>query len=150
MGMSGQWARNMEKDLLRLRALFKTDVLVSLIEEPEFAELGIPDLRERAEALGMRSRWFPIPDFHAPTSMAALSQLVSTILTDLQQGDRVVLHCKAGLGRSGLVAACCLVASGYDSHTALAQVRQARPGTIENETQEAFIAAFAREQLTGG
>jgi len=146
MGMSGQWARNMEQDLQRLRTVFETDVLVSLIEKPEFEELQIANLLERAEELGMRSRWFPIPDFHAPTSMSGLSHLVSEILTDLGQGDTVVLHCKAGLGRSGLVASCCLIACGYDSKRAIAQVRRARPGTIENQTQEAFIEAFAEAQ----
>lgn len=143
MGMSGQWARDLDVDLQRIRTVFAVDVLVSLIERHEFAELQVEHLLERVEALGMRSRWFPIPDFHAPPSKAALHTLITEILADLTQGNTVVIHCKAGLGRSGLVVACCLVALGYGSQAAIAQVRQVRPGAVENHTQETFIAEFA-------
>ena len=54
-------------------------------------------------------------------------------------GSTVVLHCREGRGRSGLIAAACLVAQGQRWERALSVVRQARPGAVETPAQEAFL-----------
>ncbi len=53
------------------------------------------------------------------------------------------MHCLAGLGRTGTIAACCLVASGRSPADAIRAVRAARPGSVQNPAQEAFVVAFA-------
>ncbi|NEP83332.1 MAG: hypothetical protein F6K39_37480, partial [Okeania sp. SIO3B3] len=53
--------------------------------------------------------------------------------------------CQAGLGRTGTVAACCLVALGYSAVEAIALVRQTRQYTIETKQQENFVFRFAQE-----
>ncbi len=60
-------------------------------------------------------------------------------LERLRAGKSVVIHCRGGLGRTGLLAAACLRALGVDAERAIAIVRAARPGTIENEAQAAFV-----------
>jgi hypothetical protein len=50
-----------------------------------------------------------------------------------------------GLGRTGLVAACVLVAAGTPARTALEAVRRARPGAVEAAAQECFIEDFEAE-----
>jgi len=146
LGMQFRWDRSLAEDLDRLRHHYHTDILISLIEKPEFAELKIEDLFAEVEQRGMRSRWFPIPDFGTPASLAALSTLVEKILFEVAQGETVVVHCKAGLGRSGLVVAACLVALGYSAREALAIVRRSRPGTVETPAQEAFVEQFALQK----
>jgi protein-tyrosine phosphatase len=48
-----------------------------------------------------------------------------------------------GLGRSGTVAACYLVAGGMSAATAIAAVRTARgPRALETITQEDFVITF--------
>jgi ADP-ribosyl-[dinitrogen reductase] hydrolase len=54
----------------------------------------------------------------------------------------VVIHCRGGLGRAGTLAACVLRSEGVPARAAIARVRSARPGSIENAAQEAFVAAF--------
>ncbi|WP_200306505.1 dual specificity protein phosphatase family protein, partial [Paracraurococcus ruber] len=54
-------------------------------------------------------------------------------------GGRVAVHCAAGLGRSGMVAAWVLTGFGMPAAAAIAAVRAARPGAIETAAQEAFI-----------
>ncbi len=141
-GMQFNWARELNKDLERLRQHYQTDLLVSLIEADEMVVLQIPNLLVAVETYGMRSRWFPIQDFGTPTSMSGLVDLVNEILAAITAGDTVVLHCRGGLGRSGLVAAACLVTQGYACDRAFALVRAARPGSVETLAQETYVKQF--------
>jgi protein-tyrosine phosphatase len=141
-GMYVPWQRDLEKDLIRLRKHYGTDLLVSLIEAQELEQLQIPDLFERIQLHEMQSRWFPIQDFGTPTSISGLIELVKLILAAVKHGETVVIHCKGGLGRSGLVVAACLVALGYSPEEAFAQIRQARPGSVETAEQEAYVYEF--------
>ena len=59
------------------------------------------------------------------------------------QGERVLIHCHGGRGRSGLVAARLLIDRGMDAPAALATVRRARPGAVETAGQEAHLTAYA-------
>lgn len=143
VGMQFLWERDLAQDLDRLRHHYHTDVLVSLIEAPELTQLNIADLFAEVEQRGMRSRWFPIPDFGTPESLAALVSLVEKIWVDVNQGQTVVVHCKGGLGRSGLVIACCLTNLGYSAAEAFTIVRQTRSGSVETQAQEEFVQQFA-------
>jgi protein-tyrosine phosphatase len=61
-----------------------------------------------------------------------------------ERGGAVVVTCMAGLGRSGTVAACSLVAAGISPDAAIAAVRTARgPRALETTAQEDFVATFA-------
>ena len=64
--------------------------------------------------------------------------------TQLKSGKTVVVHCKGGLGRTGTFAASVLTTFGVEPAEAIRAVREARPGTIENTTQEEFVGR-ARE-----
>ncbi len=145
LGMQAVWQRQLAPDLERLRQHYQTDLLVTLVQAHELKELEIPDLFEQVQAHGMQSCWFPIQDFSTPDSMAGLQALVEQILAALAAGQTVVVHCKGGLGRSGLVAAACLVALGYSPEAAFVAVRQARPGSVETLAQEAYVVEFARQ-----
>lgn len=137
------WERSLHADLDRLTGHFGVSVLVSLIEPEEFESLQIEDLRNAARSAGMVSYWFPIKDRDVPDDMGSFIALVRTIRSALSAGDRVVLHCRGGLGRAGTVAACTLVSLGEDVDEAVSMVRESRPGAIENARQEAFVDRFA-------
>lgn len=138
------WARDLEADLARLAEHYGTSLLVSLIEDFELDLLGIPTLVDRAAARGIEVARFPIPDGAVPASMPALAGLVARILSAHRAGRTVVLHCRGGLGRTGLVAACALVALGAaTAEEAVLAVRRARPGTIETLEQEQWVQRFA-------
>ena len=130
----------LEADLTLLASNGATD-LVTLIGEDERGKLGVGALPRLAGENGLSWREFPITDRTAPASgrQAEFDQLLDELLTDLAAGRRVTIHCQAGLGRTGLLAAGLLVQSGIGPDDAIARVRSARPGSIETSGQEDFI-----------
>ncbi len=146
------WDRDLGADLARLRSEYRADVLVSLMEEHEYRMLQIVDLRANAAATGMEVRWFPIVDVAVPraSQMAEFTTLISELVEAARTGKTVVIHCRGGLGRSGLVAASCLVQLGHSVAAAIAATRAARPGAVEVESQEVWVAAFADATRSSG
>jgi protein-tyrosine phosphatase len=142
-GHSGSWNRNLSADLERLRATYETDVLVSLVEDHELAELKIDTLPDVATDIGIEVLRFPIRDVSVPSSHSETRRLVGSILTALGANRVVVVHCKGGLGRSGLVVACVLQQLGASAAEAITAVRAARAGAIETKEQERFVHEFA-------
>lgn len=134
--------RDLAADLAALRDAGATD-LVTLVTREELEWAGVPHLAAQASAAGMAVTVAPIPDQAVPT-LAEARALVGATLDALRAGRTVVAHCMGGLGRSGLVAACCLVAVGLSPPDAVAAVRRARgPRAVETTEQERFVATFA-------
>jgi protein-tyrosine phosphatase len=151
LGMTGRWERDLETDLRRLREVFEARLLVSLVEDHELVSLRIPSLVERSLALGMEVLRFPIADGSVPASRAAYVGLIREILLRAAAGTNVVIHCKGGLGRAGLVAAGCLVGVGLAADAAIRGVRETRdPKAIETPGQERFLAAVAPDLVAMG
>ena len=144
-GLEGEWDRDMDEDLARLREAYGASMLVSLCEPQELAFLRIADLWHRAREVGLQVEAYPFPDGGVPPSRAWLFPLIDALLWAASEGRTVVIHCRGGLGRSGLVAACALVARDKPAAEAMAIVRAARRGAIERDVQEEFIRAFEAE-----
>ena len=68
----------------------------------------------------------PAPSF---TTLRSLADLVDDLRAD---GKRVLIHCAAGINRSGLLSAAALIRGGYDADEAIALVREARTGALNN------------------
>lgn len=137
-----RWQRDLEADLHRLRTDFGCDRLVSLMEGWERTKYGIADLLDRARAHGIATHDFPIVDCSAPRAGQAgeVRALVDEIRAALARGERVVVHCRGGIGRSGLIAALALGSYGLAPAAAIDQVRSARPGAVETSEQRRYVA----------
>ena len=130
----------MRADIAAIEA-WGADGLVSLIEGREFATLGVAAFPQ--VILGSQIAWYHIPirDMQTPCTKAyaAWASHGPVIIDTLRSGGRIVLHCAAGLGRTGTMAAKLLMTQGLTADDAIARVRAGRPGTIETAEQEAYV-----------
>lgn len=121
--------------------------VISLVEEKEFLTLKPPEtIRERELMLhnkGIEFESFPIVDFSVP-SIRMAKKWIGDIHLLVNQGESIVVHCWAGLGRAGTVLACYLVSRGLTVREAIAEVRWMRPLALQSKEQEEFIFEFAR------
>ncbi|MCC6363578.1 MAG: dual specificity protein phosphatase family protein [Bryobacterales bacterium] len=87
---------------------------------------------------------FPIPDRQTPKSVDSFSKALESLDLELKTGRNVVVHCRQGIGRSGLMAACLLVANGADPDTAVRQVSAVRGVPVpETPEQRDWINRYA-------
>src|SRR5262245_11696708 len=87
----------------------------------------------------------PLEDMEPPTQ-EQLDRAVSAMKKALDHGMPVAVHCGAGLGRTGVVLAAYLVATGMTAANAIARVRRLRPHSIETDEQAEAVEWFARRQ----
>ena len=102
------------------------NTVVSLLEQHEAAELGLHEEPTRCRAANIEFVSFPIPDRGVPESMRETERLVRYLSAAVAGGKAVAIHCRAGIGRSSLIAACVLVLNGYDPDSAFTVIAKAR------------------------
>jgi protein-tyrosine phosphatase len=119
------------------------DVLVSALTNSELVELQLSAEAELARQAGLTYISFPIPDRGAP--VVAVTDLVGELEERLTGGEFAVVHCRAGIGRSSLIAAAVLVREGLSPAEAWERISAARGLSVpDTETQRTWLAAFAR------
>jgi ADP-ribosylglycohydrolase len=132
--------RDLQRDLAAVSG-WKPASVVSLVAGPEFGHMGVPGFSEAIGRLKVDWHHLPISDMQVPDGVFERAWIYHGHLLRqrLLQGARVLLHCRAGLGRSGMVAARLLVELGADPEAAIDAVRAARPGAIETAAQEGHV-----------
>lgn len=137
--LSGHWQRDLDRDLQAVAA-WGANAVVNLMEDHEMHALGVADTRARMPA-GIEYIRLPIPDMGIPDVRweREWRETGAALRSTLLRGGRVFVHCKGGLGRTGVVAARLLVEFGVAPAQAVSLVRQARPGTIETAQQVDYV-----------
>jgi len=121
------------------------DVIVSLLTSDEAAELDLAPEAELCQAHGLQFLAFPIVDRGVPSSRRATLDFVRKLEHALNAGKSLVIHCRQGIGRSALIAACLLVLSGVDPETAFRRVSEARGHSVpETPEQRKWVMEFER------
>ena len=146
-GQRGRWERDLEADLHVLRKEYGADTLVSVLEEHEYNDFEISDLFERDLVGSLEVLRFAIEDMNVPREAEAeeYETLIRGIVDRLREGQNVIVHCRGGLGRTGTVAACVLVAlEDHSANEAIDAVRASRKGTVQTREQEDFVRHFEK------
>jgi Cyclin-dependent kinase inhibitor 3 (CDKN3) len=126
-------------------------VIVSLLEPGEVGELGLDREARLCHALDMEFISFPFRDGGVPQSTREAMALAEALVARLNEGKAVAVHCRAGIGRSSLVAACVLVLLGLAPGMAFDLIGKARGVKVpDTDGQRDWVDMFREASKTGG
>ena len=138
--ITGTWERDLQTDV-RAIADWGAAAVVTVMEQHELDRLKSGALGEAVENAGMNWHLLPIPDTNVPDEHFENLWIYSghVLRRALTAGKKILIHCKGGLGRTGMIAARLMVELGEPPADAIKKVRRARPDAIENSKQEQHI-----------
>ena len=120
------------------------NAVLSLLTDQEVNDLGLETEQQEANRHNLEFLSFPIPDREVPNSEGQMEATLKKLERILSSGKNVVIHCRQGVGRTGLIAACLLATKGIPPDQAVAALTAARGIEIpETPAQEAWIGHFA-------
>lgn len=118
--------------------------VLSLLTPQEELDLDLRDEVTETRKLGLEFTSFPIPDRQVPPSQAKLGEVLDKLNKTLSAGRNVLVHCRQGIGRAGLVGACLLIKNGMSPGAALDALSAARGVAIpETMEQRNWIERYA-------
>jgi protein-tyrosine phosphatase len=117
-------------------------MVVCLTPRDEIEELS-PDYAAAVLRKGRPYEWMhlPIPNFGVPPDADGFRAAIERIAHRIRCGEAVLMHCAAGMGRTGSAAACVLKALGLSTKDALDRVRAAGSNP-QNADQSGFVGWF--------
>jgi ADP-ribosylglycohydrolase/protein-tyrosine phosphatase len=143
IGYSGPQWRDPVADARRLRETYGCTTLLLLVEDADLDASRAWTTLPALGAVGIEVIRHPVADMDVPHDAAAYRVTLDAIAARLAAGERVVVACRGGLGRTGTAVACLIVDGGADPDDAIAAVRAARRGTVERPAQESFVRSWA-------
>jgi len=143
LGLSSLPGRNgnYQTDLAQMLA-WRPQLVLSMTEMKEMELFGAKSLGSDLSKANVEWRHLPIADFSAPESATAANwpEASKKAHAILASGGRVLVHCKGGCGRSGMVVLRLLVERGESPEEALARLRRENPDAVETKEQYLWAA----------
>ena len=119
--------------------------VVSLLEPHEVRELALSEEAALCEASGIEFLSFPIQDRGTPRSIRETMVLVEGIVSRLRNGTAVSVHCRAGIGRTGLIAGCVMLKLGVPFADIIPTLTQVRGVHVPDTSgQVAWVENYGR------
>ena len=133
-GRFGSW-----REFERQAKASRLAMVVCLTPRDEIEELS-PDYAAAVLRGGTGYEWMhlPVPNFGVPPEAKRFREAIERIANRVRAGGAVLLHCAAGMGRTGSAAACVLKALGVSTNEALERVRAAGSNP-QNAEQSGFV-----------
>jgi protein-tyrosine phosphatase len=139
---SGDWL----EDEVSGWARAEVGAVVSLLEAHEVRELGLSPEPKLCDERKIEFLSFPMPDRGTPRSKRDATDLVDGLVARLKNGTAVAIHCRAGIGRTGLIAGCILSRLGMPFFDIFATLSRARGVPMpDTQGQIDWVQAFDRE-----
>ncbi|MEM7479223.1 MAG: protein-tyrosine phosphatase family protein [Planctomycetota bacterium] len=128
---SGEW---IDEEFSGIAATGISQV-ISLLEQWEAREVGLAEEQQLCERHGMRFVSHPIEDRGLPQSVADFASFTKSLYHEIAGGRSTVVHCRAGIGRTGLVAGGVLLHAGFEPDEAIGHISKHR-GVEVPDTEE--------------
>lgn len=138
-----EWYRDLVADMAVIKS-WGFDIWLNLMEDQDLKAVGFePDVFcQTIKNEGFEYLRFPIVDGFIPNQTSDSiwqNQLSPYLFDNLKKGKKVFIHCRGGLGRTGLIAAKLMVDFGVSPQDAINITRKSRRGAIENSVQEQWV-----------
>lgn len=128
------------------------DVVASLLTSEENRDLELLAEGSESRNAGIEFVAFPVEDRGVPRDTDAFGELARDLAGQLNIGRSIGVHCRQGIGRSGLLVAAVLLAEGIELERALKLASSARGLAVpETPEQRRWIEEYSRREsaLTG-
>ena len=131
------------QSLTQLKQAGATSVLTLMLES-EMHDNHLTNIESLCEEQDMQWFHLPIVDEGAPEETFDLvwAKYKSEIHAILNDNESVVIHCKGGSGRTGIVAAKILLERGADFDSTIEQIKALRPNAFAHDVQVEYMAQF--------
>ncbi len=132
-GLQGNFLGDIEKIFN-----WKPAAIISLTEKKEMEDLGASDFISLIEKEKLPWLHFPIKDFGIVDKQQEVfwEPISKNIHQKINNGERILVHCRGGCGRTGMIVLRIMIEFGEDPHEALDRLRKIRPCAVETEDQE--------------
>ena len=97
------------EDEVRKLASNGVQTIVSLLESHETTELGLKNEESLCQRYNLDFISYPIPDRELPKDQSTVNQLIAALRVRTGHGEKIVIHCRMGIGRSSMIAAAVLI-----------------------------------------
>ncbi len=100
--------------------------IVSLLEKDEIQELGLKGEGRICQEQQIDYINLPIKDRQLPRDAIEVSRLIKVLEQKINDGQKVVIHCRMGIGRASLIAGALLIQKGYKTDQIIEKISKAR------------------------
>jgi len=136
----------LEDDVRSLKEI-GVDILVSALTASEWEDLGLMKEESACRSCGIEFVSFPIEDRSVPASVHEFGKLIDRLHALLAADKHLAVHCRAGIGRSSLIAAALLIENGFSVEAAFAAVERARGVQVpDTDEQRRWIEDWSKSK----
>lgn len=136
------------EDEIKSYKSFGVDIIVSLLETDEIIELELEEERSFCEKHEIDFLNFPISDYQTPKSFEETFDFVKKLNGFISEKKKVAIHCRQGIGRASLIAACILILQGLETEKVFDLISDKRRRKIpDTQEQIDWVKSFAEKFL---